>query len=114
MSLKTYLIRCIIPCSNAWTGPAFHHAGLLTPRDRSTLLTDRFDKMLVVVARRVHLFAHCIHFKHPVFVRNEQACPLLPFAVLKIKPARFMLWRQNNWHTVVYWLHLSIGFSRHN
>jgi hypothetical protein len=30
---------------------------------------------------------------------------LLPFAVLEIKPARFILWRQDNWHTVVYMLH---------
>jgi len=59
--------------------------------------------MLVVVARRVYIFAHCIHFKHPVFVRNEEIGQLLPFAILKIKPARFMLWRQDKqlpWQTL--------------
>src|SRR6266446_220860 len=65
-----YLTQCV-----GWPR-AFHHAGLLTPRDRSTLLAYRFDKMLVVVARRVHIIAHCIHFKHPVFVPGRLTAAL--------------------------------------
>jgi hypothetical protein len=44
--------------------------------------------------------AQCIHFKHPIFTWNEEIGQLLPFAVLKIKPARFLLRRDEeifNW-----------------
>src|SRR5258708_18312302 len=104
-----------MPFRNAWTGPGLSPRRLIntTVIGVRYLPTYRLDKMLVVVARRVHVFAHCIHFKHSVFVRNEEIRQLLPFAVLKIKPARFMLWRQDNWHTVVYLLHFPVGTRRH-
>lgn len=47
----------ITPRSYAWAGTAFLQASFMNTRGQRNLLAYRFNKMLIVVANRVHIFA---------------------------------------------------------